>query len=392
MSRFDLQEASILLHKQVEETAKPFRLYAITTGAGSGLTSHIWRVPGVSKIFVGSAFPYDKSATIDVLGYEPDHYVSANVAVGFAHESYLRALRSTNDGDAIGVGITASVAGTRIHRGAHRAYVCVVSPSRTTCVSVTLNKGIGYADRQRDEEIINTIALALVFDTIQGYGDECMSRVDFPQSHTQEGTEGTWQYEVCPDELLARPWFRADRSRHKEPMGPILMVPGSFNPLHQAHIEMATIAADMHREWGPPVYVLTLKPPHKDALTVTDALNRVNQFRGRELLFNWDDALYIQKARRWPGSAIVMGADALDRMLDPVWCPVRDMMIEFSTLKTTFIIADRTVNGQTFTLDEVLQRRSKEACIQLALLNKWHHIKETWNISSTELRANAARK
>lgn len=391
MSRFDLQEASILLHRQVEETAKPFRIYTIAAGAGAGLTSHIWRVPGISKIFVGSSFPYDKSATIDILGYEPAHYVSRQVASGFAQQAYLRALRSSNDGDAIGVGITASVAGTRIHRGPHCAYIHVISPSRSVSVYVHLNKGIGYTDRQHDEEIINTISLALVFDIINGHNDECMSRVDLPQCY-HESKEGSWRYEAWSDDLLTRPWFRADGSRQKEPMGPILMVPGSFNPLHVAHVEMATIAADMHREWGPPIYVLTLKPPHKDALTTTNALNRVQQFKGKELLFNWDDALYIQKARRWPGSAIVMGADALDRMLDPVWCPVQDMMVEFAQLNTTFIVADRTVNGKVFTLDEVLQRRSSECHVQLSLLNKWHHIKETWNISSTELREHAARK
>ena len=58
------------------------------------------------------------------------------------------------------------------------------------------------------------------------------------------------------------------------------------------------------------------------------------------------------KARRFPGSRILIGVDALIRMLDPKWGPpIEPMLQEFRQLGIKFLVADREVDGKLLTLD-----------------------------------------
>lgn len=54
---------------------------------------------------------------------------------------------------------------------------------------------------------------------------------------------------------------------------------------------------------------------------------------------------------------MVIGVDALDRMLDPKWGPaVNPMLVEYAQLGTIFYVAPRIIAGRKLTLDQVLER------------------------------------
>lgn len=108
--------------------------------------------------------------------------------------------------------------------------------------------------------------------------------------------------------------------------------------------------------------------------------------RGERVWFTHGDALYIEKARRNPGSTFVIGADALDRVLDPKWGPeVKTMLYEFVSLYTRFLVAPRIVNGKLITLDDVCDRNSVDFSIRNDLLFELTGV-EPSEMSSSQIR------
>jgi hypothetical protein len=101
----------------------------------------------------------------------------------------------------------------------------------------------------------------------------------------------------------------------------------------------------MARENGATFHV-TVNPPHKPALSVTDVLRRAKWLDGFPRLFTADDPLYLDKARRFPGAKFLIGVDALERMLDPKWGVEPPVLLEeLRRLGIRFLVADREVDG-----------------------------------------------
>lgn len=398
----------------------PTRLYVAATGAGASFQGRLWSVPGISSVLVGGAFPYDQDATVEFLGYRPEKFVSEETAIDMAMVSYMKALTSKREGAPIGIGITASVAGTREHRGDHRACIAVRTANEPAFhYTLILKKGVGYEARQKDEEIVTNVAMSMLFS---------VAKISFSGERTRcRSCDGTGTILVGPDErdypcrtcsatgvidgeesgvvhvtqdlsvFLARPYFRADGRREETPKsgGELLLVPGAFNPVHFGHFGMAEAAEKASGRRA--TYYVTMKPPHKETISVSEALARIPQFRGRDLLFGYDDALYLDKARKFPGASFVIGTDAMDRMLDPKWYrdggrdAVLDMIFEFSKLGCRFYVADRIVDGKLLTINEVAYKRNKELApsglLSLEAISIWTPIPGSWDISSTEIRA-----
>lgn len=347
------------------------RLFVAASGAGATLQGRLWETPGASNFLVGAAFPYDTEATTEFLGYRPEKFVAVETALDLARTSFMKACRATEGKSPVGLGITASVAGNRIHRGPHEAYLGIVTPTRESVVRVRLEKGLGIEQRREDEQKIVDQALSTILR-------EAGITFRVPSIDPLE-EETVWEGGPGP---LLRPFFRLDGTRSEAPKDgrDLLLVPGTFNPLHFGHRKMAEEASTRSRR--SPVFMITMKPPHREALTIPETLQRVSQLKGVDCLVDWDNALYIQKARRYPGAAFAIGADAFDRMLDPRWCDVPEMLREFRELRTCFYVADRTVDGRKFDVFEILSRRGV-----LLTPNFVVPLHGTWEVSSTELRS-----
>jgi hypothetical protein len=76
--------------------------------------------------------------------------------------------------------------------------------------------------------------------------------------------------------------------------------------------------------------------------------------RGGVAYFTEGDPLYIDKARRRPHAAFVIGADAALRMLDPKWGVAPGALLEeFQSLGTCFHVAPRIVDGKELSILDV---------------------------------------
>lgn len=369
------------------------RVYLACTGAGAGIQNALWNVPGCSAFlvgasfpapfFVGAEFPYDPSATERFLGFRPEKFCSAETAIDLALESYSRAC--IKDGHVttsspIGLGLTASVASLREHRGDHRIHAAVVTRQGAWAVNGVLEKGVGLDARIADGAVADGIGLALILRAA-GISDVCEVygvQLEFEDVSAQARRQ-----------FLARGLHTADGKRlatTPKAVGNRHLFPGAFNPPHEGHLGIASSVARTHG--APIVFAITANAPHKPPVTLTEMIERAALLLGYDRMFTEDDPLYLDKARRYSGCTIVLGADALQRLLDPKWGPaIAAMLSEFKQLGTTFLVFSRVTGGEWVTLIDVLKSLDTDSGMLLSAMSRT--ISGRWDISSSELRAKA---
>lgn len=96
---------------------------------------------------------------------------------------------------------------------------------------------------------------------------------------------------------------------------PRALLPGSFNPLHEGHRELARVAV----EWvgGPAAFELTARNADKPPLDVEEVLRRALAFRGWADLWVTAAPTFPQKAHLFPDTVFVVGADTAERIVQP---------------------------------------------------------------------------
>ncbi len=356
-------------------------IHVICTGAGAGLQKMLWEVPGSSAYLSGASFPYRPEETVKTLGFTPDSFCSPDTAVDLACVAYQRAY-SFGEKRPVGLGLTASVSSEREHRGDHRIHACVMSDDLVLSYSSVLKKGVGFEARASDGHVADAIGLSMIAQAIdpswRDLHDGLGAMVD---------VRG-----VALERFYAHPFFAQSGSRLRSVPDNVVLYPGSYNPPHPGHIGVAKAVAD--KTLRPVVFHVTADGPHKAPLTVQDLLKRARMLRGHDRLFTRGDSLYLDKARRFPGVPIAMGADALLQMLDPKWGqPVLPMLYEFSQLGTRFYVTSRRVGGSLVSLDDVLRSSGASSLGDPDLLSHlFCQVDGSWDFSSTEERAKVAQK
>lgn len=348
-------------------------VHVICTGGGAGLQQKLWEVPGSSAYLSGASFPYRQAETDKTLGFVPDSYCSPEAAIDLACVAYQRAF-SFGGKKPVGLGLTASVASERAHRGDHRVHACIITDDQVVSVDTVLEKGVGFDRRASDGEVCDAFGLSLILQAIDlGWRDSTF-KIGGHRDSTSAALE----------RFYVHPFFAKNGERTADLPDGIVLMPGAYNPPHPGHLGMAS---EVEKKASRPViFHVTADGPHKAPLTLQDLLKRARMLRGRDRLFTRGDALYLDKARRFPGVPIAMGADALCRMLDPKWGqPILPMLYELSQLKTRFYISSRPVDGEVLTLYKAFELSGIRDYDLLSQL--FHEVDGLWDFSSTRVRA-----
>lgn len=336
-------------------------VFVAATGAGAGMQSALWSVPGSSAFLAGAAFPYAAYEVGRFLGFAPSRFCSEETALDLAIAAYLRAREAAEASArgaaaldlALGLGLTASVASRTLHRGDHRVFVATLTPHGATVWSARLSKGAGQAQRSTDGQFADELGLHALFVAAGVAGGRA----------PPEGAEMS-RCEVGEEQLrariLARPAFGPGGRRAllgaAEARASALL-PGAFDPFHSGHQMMADA---VERRFGRRViYSVSADPAHKVRPSAVDLLDRIASIAAqpgppRTVAITQADPLFIDKARQFPGAGIVLGIDALIRMLDPAWGPsILEMLAEFRALGTRFYVVGRLVSDRWLTLADV---------------------------------------
>lgn len=346
-------------------------VHLIATGAGAGLQQMLWEVPGSSAYLSGCHLPYATEEQESLLGFMPERFVSEENAVDLASAAYMKAYKFGGK-NPIGIGLTASVASEKMHRGDHRVFICAITNDSVKLVHHTLEKGAGLAQRFEDGKLCDSWGMMMLQDAA--------NIISYDNAYDVT--------ELARKRFFTRPFFTANGKRLEVPSNNkrLALMSGAFNPLHEGHISVAQHVMD---QYGNTVaYEVTAEPPHKEPMTVQSLLQRAKLLQGYDRLFTKSYPLYLDKARAFPGVSLVLGADAMVRMLDPKWgINPSDLLDEFYKLNTKLLVSGRLIDNKFVScIDIINDLNKKDPLLGNKALHVLYPVDGRVDISSTELR------
>ena len=362
--------------------ASPTRVVIAVAGAGSQAVAWLLAVPGASRTLLEAVVPYERQALIDFLGHEPEQFVSTQTATELAGAAYRRALRLREDqSPVLGLACTASLATDRPKRGEHRG--CIAAWDEAGVVTHNLVLAKGRRDRSGEEEqlsrlLLNALARAcrlpaqLPLDLVEGEAPEVRREAHgHPIDRLLSGGVRTVTVQADGRAVADEPFRGA-------------VLPGSFNPLHQGHLDLASAAAGiLGCEVALELSVLNVdKPP----LGSAEVRRRVAQFQGKARLLLTRAETFRKKADVLPGCVYVMGWDTAVRLLEPRYYGGQGAMLralaEMGSAGCRFLVAGRTEGGVFRTLADVPAPPGFEDLFQAIPESAFRS-----DLSSTDLRA-----
>ena len=284
------------------------------TGGGSGAIGELLRVPGGSRLLIEAQVPYDAAALATFLGFAPAQACSADTAIAMASSVRARAARLVpEDTDLVGLGATAALVSDRPRKGEHRFHIAFANSARVAHCTGVLAKG--RRDRAAEEDIVShAIVLWLAH--------ACGIAAPSPRSllDADEHFEDTVVVDVDTiDQLLAgevdRITAQPDGQMMLSAPPPLLVLPGSFNPLHAGHMMLARVAEEFRQL--PLAFEISVTNVDKPPLAGKTVRHRLAQFAWKSPVELTRAPTFVEKSRLFPRTTFVIGADTAERLVAP---------------------------------------------------------------------------
>ena len=93
-----------------------------------------------------------------------------------------------------------------------------------------------------------------------------------------------------------------------------IILSGSFNPLHEGHIELLKASSKEFKK--NPLYEISIKNVDKSEINFNDLINRINQFKSLGKLVVTNSAKFEEKSNIFKKSIFVIGYDTALRLVD----------------------------------------------------------------------------
>ena len=101
------------------------------------------------------------------------------------------------------------------------------------------------------------------------------------------------------------------------PPSPLIVLAGSFRPLHRAHRSLLSAGAKVAGVDGTTAFELSVQNVEKPTLDKESIIARLAQFDpGRDTIVLTRAATFVEKARLMPGAVFVIGYDTAVRLFD----------------------------------------------------------------------------
>jgi hypothetical protein len=281
------------------------------TGGGAEAAGLLLSVPGGSRTVLEVVVPYDERALVEYLGRVPEQFCSAATTREMADRAYARVGWLAAGEAVIGLGCTASLATDRPKRGDHRFHVAVRTGDRITTYSLTLQKGA--RDREAEEAILDAILLNALTEAM-----DIAERVPLallPDEAVQVEASATDPVHALLRNEVATVCAEIDGRLTRDASRPAALLPGSFNPVHEGHLRLASVAA---AELGGPVaFELSVTNVDKPPLVHEEIRRRLQPFAWRAPVWLTRAPTFVEKASLFPGVVFVVGADTAERIVAP---------------------------------------------------------------------------
>ncbi len=294
------------------------------TGGGSGAVGELLRVPGGSRLLIEAQIPYDAQALAAFLGFAPGQACSPDTAIAMAQSARARAARllpSPGVGvgaDLVGLGATAALVSDRPRKGEHRFHIAFANAAGIAHCTCVLAKG--RRDRAAEEDLVSrAIVLWLaracgiaapsprsLFDADEHYAEAIVAQTGLAAADTI-------------DRLLVgeldRVTVQPDGQMMLSAPQPVVLFPGSFNPMHDGHVLLARVAEE-HRQ-QPLAFEISVTNVDKPPLAGETVRQRLAQFAWKSPVELTRAPTFVEKSRLFPGTTFVVGADTAERLFGP---------------------------------------------------------------------------
>ena len=283
-------------------------------GAGNYALAWLLGVGGASRTVLETRVPYGYLAMTDFLGgYAPEQTVSADTARHMARAAWRRgmALRE-QDAPIVGLACTATIATDRTKRGDHRAFIATWDDDSVTTDSIILEKGL--RDRAGEEDVVSRLVIASLaracsvsaeLDLGLAPAERLVSETDRHAEPVQRLLDGDASWVTV----------HTDGRMVVDGDAPRALLPGSFNPIHAGHTELAEVASRVLD--APVTYELSVSNVDKPPLAVEEVHRRLQQFRGVGTVVLTGAETFIKKSALFPGCGFAIGWDTMTRLIQP---------------------------------------------------------------------------
>ena len=323
-----------------------YKAVLVTTGGGSSTLNALLTMPGASRFVVDAQIPYSPEALSTYLGEEVEQSCSPLTAQKLAQA----ALKPQATGlKSISISCAAALQTDRERRGADRAFICIKTEQVEKLYSLYFSK----TSREEQEALLSDWLLILIAQAVG-----------------------------------------AERG---------LLLPGSFNPLHQGHGNLLKVAEEITALRG--VFELSCANVDKPDIPEEEVLRRASAIKDIPVALT-STPRFIQKAALFPRTTFLLGLDTAARLIGqnhtligmvPECSKDRKNQWEtFQSLEASFLVAGRisTVDGECFRMNLQGEPSPRFQCLEELTLSAdfeslFEAIPESRfreDVSSTDLR------
>jgi Cytidylyltransferase-like len=284
------------------------------TGGGSGAIGELLRVPGGSRLLIEAQVPYDAQALAAFLGFAPTQACSSDTTIAMARSALARAARLVLAGtDLVGLGATAALVSDRPRKGEHRFHVAFANSGGIAHCTGVLAKG--RRDRATEEDVVSRAIVLWLAHACGIAAPSPRSLLDVDE-HFSELVVAS----VDPiDQLVAgevnRVTVQPDGQMMLSAPRPPVLLPGSFNPLHEGHVLLARVAEELRQQ--PVAFEISVTNVDKPPLSGETVGHRLAQFAWKWPVELTRAPTFVEKSRLFPGTTFVIGADTAERLIAP---------------------------------------------------------------------------
>lgn len=238
--------------------------------------------------------------------------------------------------DLFGISATCALATDRRKAGDHRVIVGVHGAGVTVLYKLKLQKDV--RDRVQEDDVASRLVLGAIGEAyLQDAGcmDEALGEC-LMEGEKVEKEKREW---IDPLDRLMRGEvdcveFSGGTTVVDAPRRYTVLLPGSFNPLHEGHRGMLAVAERVLGLQG--CFELSISNPDKKQLSREDVMARVEQFVELGLpIVVTNRSLFVQKTALFETCTFLVGYDTAVRLVNPKYYggSFDNMMNEFSQLR-----------------------------------------------------------